>query len=276
MKHVKYALLLLAFGIAAVGCTRSEKSNTQETLNVVATTGMIADAASNIGGEFVEVTALMGPGVDPHLYRASEGDVSRISGADIVLFNGLHLEAKLSEVLERLEGRVHTVGVANLLDESRLIRAEIAGSTHDPHVWFDVALWLDVVENVYVALRDTDPDRAANYEESYAAYRNELVELDRFVKERVSELEPEQRVLVTAHDAFGYFGRAYGFEVLGLQGISTVSEAGASDLRSLADLIASRKIRAIFVETSVSRKNIEALQKAVASRGFEVAIGGEL
>ncbi len=248
----------------------------KEKLNVVTTIGMIADVTENIGGEYTKVTGLMGPGVDPHLYKASEGDVSRLSKADLILFNGLHLEAKMGEVLERLDGRITTVAVAEVIEESKLITVESYGGSHDPHVWFDVSLWMEVAGAIRDALIEADPDHNEAYTEAHAEYAKKLEELNDFVNERVSELDPEQRILVTAHDAFSYFGKAYGFEVRGLQGISTVSEAGTADVRELADYIAENEIAAIFVESSVPRKNVEALQAAVKSRGFDVEIGGEL
>ncbi|MBD0329318.1 MAG: zinc ABC transporter substrate-binding protein [Thermoleophilia bacterium] len=241
-------------------------------IEVVATTGMIADAVENVGGDRVEVTALMGPGIDPHLYRASEGDVQLLGGADLVVFNGLHLEAKLGEVLARLEGRA--VAVGERIPAARRIRAP--GATYDPHVWFDVQLWGVVVEAVRDALVGVDPAGRDVYERGAERHLAELRELHRYVRAQVARVPAERRVLVTAHDAFGYFGRAYGFEVLGLQGISTVSEAGTADIRELADTIAERRIPALFVETSVSPRAIEALRAAVRSRGFEVAIGGAL
>ena len=241
-------------------------------LEVVATTGMIADAVEEVGGDRVEVTALMGPGIDPHLYRASEGDVQLLGGADLVFFNGLHLEAKLSDVLERLEGRA--VAVGERIPVARRLQAP--GATYDPHIWFDVRLWALAVEAVRDGLAEVDPAGRNAYERRADRYLAELRELDRYVRAAVARVPPDLRVLVTAHDAFGYFGRAYGFEVLGLQGISTVSEAGTADIRELADTIAERRIPALFVETSVSPRAIEALRAAVRSRGFEVRIGGSL
>jgi manganese/zinc/iron transport system substrate-binding protein len=237
---------------------------------------MIADAVKNIGGERVEVSSLMGPGVDPHLYKASEGDVRRLSEADVILFNGIHLEAKMGEVLEAMNGRVKTVAVAEALTADRLLSPPGARGTHDPHVWFDVRRWMVAVEAVRDTFVEVDPAHAGEHRERAARYLNELRELDAFVRARLEQVPPDQRVLVTAHDAFSYFGDAYGFEVVGIQGLSTQAEAGTADVQRVARIIAERRIPTIFVESSVPRRAIEAVQAAVASQGPQVAIGGQL
>lgn len=270
--------LLIAIALLVAGCTdRDEKSATgTETrqLKVVATTGMVADLARHVGGEHVRVTALMGPGVDPHLYKASEGDVRLLSDADIICYNGLHLETKLGDILERLEGKL-TVAVAEGIERTELLDWEGSGA-HDPHVWFDVSLWAVALERVREALADHDPAHAADYEANAALYSAQLLELDNYVREQAQRVPEDRRVIVTAHDAFRYFGRAYGFQVVGLQGISTEAQAGTGDVQRLAKLIADRKIPAIFVESSVPKRNIEAVQEAVRARGWEVSVGGSL
>lgn len=245
-------------------------------LNVVATIGMIADASSNIGGDRVLVTALMGPGVDPHLYKASAGDVSRLTRADLILFNGLHLEAKLGEVLERMEGATRTRAVSESINTSSLISSQDYKDAYDPHVWFDVTLWRQSVMAIRDSLIEADAKHADYYNARWEAYDAQLQELDDYVIDRLNVVSKEQRVLITAHDAFNYFGNAYGFQVRGLQGISTVSEAGTRDVQDLARFIADNRIAAIFIESSVPKRNIEALQAAVRARGFDVEIGGEL
>jgi manganese/zinc/iron transport system substrate-binding protein len=245
-------------------------------LQVVATTGMIADAASRIGGDAVAVYGLMGPGVDPHGYKARPGDVRRLAGAELVLYNGLHLEAAMEEVLEGMSRRTLSVAVTEWVDRASLLRpAEYEGS-YDPHVWFDVRLWMQVVRRIGAALAEADPAHAAEYAAREASYLAELEVLDAWVRSRLAELPPSRRVLVTAHDAFNYFGRAYGVEVLALQGISTVAEAGTGDVQRVASEIARRRIPAVFVETSVPTRLIEAVQAASASRGHRVTLGGEL
>jgi manganese/zinc/iron transport system substrate-binding protein len=262
--------------LIACGCGGLGDDDDDGRLRVVATIGMIGDAAERIGGDRVRVTSLMGPGVDPHLYKARAGDVRRLSRADLVLYNGLHLEAAMGEVLEELGQRQRTVAVSTGVDRSQLTAPPEFGGSYDPHIWFDVSLWMGAVRRIGQALEEADPQHAAEYASRTADYLAELAGLDAWVRRRTATVPPERRVLITAHDAFGYFGRAYGFEVLGLQGISTTSEAGTSDVQRLASLIVARRIPAVFVETSIPRRTIEAVQAAVAARGFRVEIGGEL
>ncbi|MDP2654179.1 MAG: zinc ABC transporter substrate-binding protein [Candidatus Omnitrophota bacterium] len=265
--HVLAGLFLLAANASAEG---------SRPVKAVATIGQITDALKIIGGERVDVAGLMGAGVDPHLYKASESDVRKLSGADIIFYNALHLEAKMEDLFKKMSGRVKTVPVGeNVPPESRLESEKFAGH-YDPHIWFDVILWKKAVERIRDELAAFDPSSREEYFQRTADYLNELDELDRTVRARAGELSPDQRVLVTAHDAFRYFGRAYGFEVIGLQGISTQAEAGAADIKTVADFIVKRKIKAIFVESSVPVKNVQAVQEAVKARGWDVKIGGEL
>jgi manganese/zinc/iron transport system substrate-binding protein len=243
-------------------------------LRIVATTGMVADAAAHVGGARVRVTALMGPGIDPHLYKASEGDVQDLVEADVVLFSGLHLEAKLGDVLERLDARA--AAVTRELPEERLLSPPAFLGQHDPHVWFDVDLWARAVEETGEILSEHDPAGARVYRRNARAYAAELRELDAWVEERIATIPKERRVLVTAHDAFNYFGRRYDVEVRGLQGISTATEAGAQDVQRLSEFIAERRIPALFVESSVSPRAIDAVRAAVRSRGFDVGVGEPL
>jgi manganese/zinc/iron transport system substrate-binding protein len=245
-------------------------------IRVVTTTGMIADIARNVGRDRVTVVALMGPGIDPHQYRAREGDIRRLARADLILYNGLHLEARLGDVLQRLGQRKRTVAVSQGIDEGRLLGAPGSPQLHDPHIWFDVTLWIEAARTVGSALVEIDPAHADVYRGNTDAYVGELERLDAYVREQAARVPAEKRVLITAHDAFHYFGRAYGFEVRGLQGISTASEAGTGDLQRLAAFVAERRIPALFVESSVSPRNLRAVQAAVRARGFEVGLGGSL
>ena len=269
-------LLLVALCAAACGGGARGDAQTDGRLNVVATIGMITDIAERVGGERVAVTGLMGPGIDPHLYKASAGDVRTLAGADLILYNGLHLEAAMGEVLEEMSGRITTVPVTRTVPREELTRPPEYAGAYDPHVWFDVRKWMRAVEVVRDALVEADPQGRELFAANAAATLDTLSALDAWVRERVATLPAERRVLVTAHDAFGYFGIAYGFEVRGLQGISTASEAGTADVQRLADEIARRRIPAIFVETSIPRRTIEAVQAAVQARGFDVSIGGSL
>ena len=263
-------------GVLLAACTPPAPPEEQGKLRVVTTVGMIADVVKEVGGERVRVTGLMGPGVDPHLYKASEGDVRRLFRADVVFYGGLHLEARMGEVLEEMGGRTRVVAVTDAVPRGLLLApAEFEGA-YDPHVWFDVRLWMRTVPLIARTLAEEDPAHAAEYRTRAAAYLRELEALDAHVRRQAARVPREQRVLVTAHDAFNYFGRAYGFEVRGLQGISTAAEAGTADVQALADFIARRRIPAVFVESSLPRRSVEAVQEAVRARGWEVRIGGEL
>lgn len=277
----KFLLILIIFSSgfsisACAGAAQADVDLSQDRIQAVATTGMVADLVRNVGGERVEVTGLMGPGIDPHLYKASEGDVARIANAGIIFYNGLFLEAQMGRVFENIRGRIPTVAVAEQIDPALLLRPEEFEGEFDPHVWFDVSLWMQAAQAVRDALVDFDPDNAGLYNANLESYLSELEDLHSYVQDQAGRLSPEQRVIITAHDAFNYFGRAYGFEVRGLQGISTAAEAGAADVNDLAAFIAERRIPAIFIETSVPTRTIEAVQAAVQARGHEVAIGGEL
>ena len=243
-------------------------------LNVTVTTTMLLDLTQQIGGDCVNVQGLMGSGIDPHQYRASAGDVIKMQQADVVIYSGLHLEGKMGEVLSSLESYGKAViCAADGIDEKLLIQND---GVYDPHIWFDVSLWQSAAEEVARGLSAADPENEENYRKNLAAYTEQLEELEQYIREKVSELDEEQRVLITAHDAFGYFGRAYGFTVMGLQGVSTAAEAGTADVSRLAGFIAENKIHAVFIETSLPIKSIEALQEAVRARGFETTLGGTL
>ena len=272
--RVAGAVLLAAVGLAA--CAPPEPPEEEGRLNVVTTIGMIRDVVENVGGEHVAVTGLMGPGVDPHLYKASEGDVRRLFRADVIFYSGLHLEARMGEVLEQMDGRARVVAVAELIPKDNLLAPPEFEGAYDPHVWFDVRLWAMTVDTIAATLAAADPAHAADYRANAAQFKAELAALDRYVRGRAASVPRERRVLITAHDAFNYFGRAYGFEVRGLQGISTAAEAGTADVQELARFIADRRIPAVFVESSIPRRTIEAVQEAVRARGFEVRIGGSL
>jgi manganese/zinc/iron transport system substrate-binding protein len=272
---LRRTLLLGTLTAVTAACAPADM-DAGDRLRVVATVGMIGDAAARIGADHVSVQTLMGPGVDPHLYKATAGDVRRLAGADLILYNGLHLEAAMGDVLREMGTRRRSIAVAEFIDAAQLLAPPEFAGAYDPHVWFDVRLWQHAVRAVHVALRDADPANAATYDVNAAAYLDELDELDAWVRSQVETLPAERRVLVTAHDAFNYFGRAYDFDVRGLQGINTATEAGTADVQRLAAFIAERRIPAIFVETSVPRRTIEAVQAAVRARGFRTVIGEPL
>ncbi|WP_336739132.1 metal ABC transporter solute-binding protein, Zn/Mn family [Aureimonas altamirensis] len=265
------ALGLVALLVAAGGPARAA-----EPLHIVATTGMIADAVTQVGGDRVEVVALMGPGVDPHLYRPTASDIARMARADAVFYHGLNLEAQLREFLERLGARVPVVALADGLPHDRLHENPDYANQFDPHVWMDPRLWRGVVIEAADALSRMDPAGAEIYAANADAYLAEVDALADYGDRVLSSVPEGARVLVTAHDAFGYFGAAHGFEVLGIQGISTNSEAGVRQIESLVDTLVSRDIGAIFIESSVSDRNVRALIEGAAARGHTVKIGGEL
>lgn len=243
---------------------------------VVATTNIIADTARRVAGADARVEALMGPGVDPHLFKASESDVRRLAEADLILYNGLHLEGKMTDILVKMARQRPVVAVAENVPEGVLREPPEFAGQYDPHVWFDVSLWRTTLEVIASELARLDPAHADDYRTRAAVYAAELEELDAWVEEQVASLPEERRLLITAHDAFGYFGQRYGVEVVGIQGISTLTEAGLRDVERVVDLVVEREVPALFVESSVPRRTVEAVQAAVRDRGHEVEIGGEL
>lgn len=275
MRRIFIFTIVLTLLLSA--CATESNTNTSGKLNVVTTTGMIGDIVKNVGGDYVEVISLMGPGVDPHLYKASEGDVTRLQSANLIFYNGLHLEAQMGEVIEKMnEFGVTTVAVTDLIDRSLLNASPTYPDQFDPHVWFDVSLWMKAVEQVRETLVEIDPAHKSDYEANAEAYLSQLEELHQYVLTQAQTIPADKRVLITAHDAFNYFGEAYGFEVRGLQGISTEAQAGTADVQELVSFIVQRQIPAIFVESSVPQRNIEAVQAAVQDQGFDVVIGGSL
>ncbi len=245
-------------------------------LQVVATTGMIADAARQVGGAEVEVRALMGPGVDPHSYRQTRSDIVAMTRADLVLWHGLYLEAQMEDFFGDLARRRKVVAVGEAVPQEELLGHEDYADKFDPHVWMVPDLWAHVVRAVEAALAEARPEAAETFARNAEAHLAQIAELGDYAR-RVTATVPEPaRVLLTAHDAFGYFGRAYDYEVIGIQGISTESEAGLNRISELVEMLVSRKISAVFVESSVSDRNIRALVEGAAARGHEVRIGGEL
>ncbi|MEQ3655188.1 MAG: zinc ABC transporter substrate-binding protein [Dokdonia sp.] len=274
MKKLLYILVIAAL----LGC-KNEKDSKDENrkLQVVTTTTMITDLVSNIGGDLIDVEGLMGAGVDPHLYKASAGDVSKLANADIIFYNGLHLEGKLVEVFEKMgSAQKSQVALGEFLDKTTLIGSDYFASNYDPHVWFNIDYFKQFTTAVVDELSKRDPKNAAAYKSNSAAYIDKLTALDKEVRAVIATLAPEKRILVTAHDAFNYFGKSYGFEVVGLQGLSTATEAGVQDVQRLSQFIIDHQVKAIFIESSVPRRTIEALEAAVKAKGHDVSIGGSL
>lgn len=283
MKATTSRRALLAGGIStallgglSIGRTQNPVQFSHTTPVVTCTVGMITDVARNIGGDHFTFGGLMGPGIDPHLYKPSAGDIVRLGDADLILYGGLHLEGRMQETLETIHasGTVHTRAVSESIPTDDLI--PVSEEEWDPHVWFDVSLWNIVAGTITEELADLNPDNADDINARSDKYRTRLEELEEWTFTEIERVPEDIRVVVTAHDAFSYFGARYGFEVIGLQGLSTATEAGAGDVQELADLLTARRIPAIFVESSIPRATIEAVQEATKSRGWDVKIGGSL
>ena len=283
-KQICYLLMNgILFSISS--CTpvdsTTESTDDSSVTQIICTTGMIADVVSSVVGDQADVVALLGAGVDPHLYKPTRADVVALSRADVVFYNGLHLEGKMSEVLSGLKakGKI-VVAVAEMAlqkyPERALVEAGEANIQTDPHLWMSVEAWMDVVEVIADALSAWDPDHAADYRINASGYLETLRLLDMYASKSLATIPEKQRILVTAHDAFGYLGKAYEIEVRGIQGLSTESEAGLRDLEDLVDCIVESSIPAVFVETSVADKNVRALVEGAASRGCMVEVGGSL
>ena len=269
LRHFLLALLLWAgFGVAA--------AEPGKVLGIVATTGMLGDTVQQVGGDRVKVTTLMGSGVDPHTYRQTRSDIIRMIHADIVVWHGLHLEAQLMPLLHDLSRRKRVVALADAIPKADLLAAEGNEELPDPHVWMDPALWQFVIAKARDTLIEADPEGREVYEANAKHYAEAVSALESRVKALLQSVPEKDRVLVTAHDAFRYFGKANGYEVLGIQGISTESEASLHRVETLVQLLAERQIKAIFVESSVSDQNIRALVEGAAARGHHMQIGGEL
>ncbi|XCF06373.1 zinc ABC transporter substrate-binding protein [Tamlana crocina] len=270
---MKKHILLLSLIVFTFGCKSEKKSN--DKLNIVSTTTMITDLVKNIGGDHINLQGLMGSGVDPHLYKASEGDVTKLASADIIFYNGLHLEGKLVEVFEKMKTK-KTMAISDALDKSTLIGSEYFASNYDPHIWFNIDYWIQATHFVANTLSEAVPDKKEAFQLNATKYVEQLKNLKTELTATINTLPEDKRILVTAHDAFNYFGKAFGFEVVGLQGISTATEAGVQDVQKLSAFIIENKVKAIFVESSVPKRTIEALQAAVNSKNHHVEIGGEL
>lgn len=267
-------IIILSVVALFFSCKNASEDNGK--IKIVTTTTMLTDLVSQIGREHVMLKGLMGAGVDPHLYKASEGDVSKLYEADIIFYGGLHLEGKLVDIFEKMEAKKNTVSLGDRLPKDELISSEYFASNYDPHVWFNIQFFKQFSQIVTDELSKADPKNAESYSKNNIEYQKKLDVLEEEIKSVIATLPQEKRILVTAHDAFNYFGKAYGFEVVGLQGISTATEAGVKDVQNISAFIIQNNINAIFVESSVPRRTIEALQQSVLSKNHNVEIGGSL
>lgn len=273
-KLIYLSLLLL------VGCSGTEKTNepsdADNSLSVVSTVGMVADLVKQVGGDRIEVTQIMGSGVDPHLYKANRDDVQTIMASDVVFYSGLMLEGKMADTLIKVARKKPVIAVTERVDETNLLEPEDFAGHFDPHLWMDVAAWSNCVDVITEVLGEQAPQHAEFFRANATAYKSDLETLHQYGIDSIGSIPEESRILITSHDAFNYFGRAYGLEVQGVQGLSTESEAGLQRINELVDLLVEKKISAVFVESSVPSKNIEALVEGARSKGHEVSVGGEL
>jgi len=269
-----WAVLILC---VLTACAEKEQTGgTEQGLYVVCTTGMVGDLAVNILGDRGRVESLMGPGVDPHYYKATQGDLAKLSTADIILYNGLFLEGKMEDIFEKMSRSKTVVAVTRNIPEDRLRRPQGASAEFDPHIWFDVALWAKTIDTVIDVLSKADPEGKDVFLKNGVDYKNKLMDLHKWATKEIQTIPKGQRVLITAHDAFGYFGLAYDIEVRGLQGISTVAEYGVNDVSQLVQFIVSNKVKAIFVESSVPERSINAVKEGCLAKGWPVVVGGTL
>lgn len=277
MRRLALGLSIPLFALLPWGCGEGRTKEFGYPYTITTTVGMVRDVVRHVAGDKAVVQGIIGEGVDPHLYKPTRSDVQQLQRADIIFYSGLLLEGRLADTLERIaspERPAHAVTAG--IDESTLLAPPGFEGHYDPHVWMDVRAWMQAVDSVAETLAGFDPPNAEHYRGNAKRYLEELERLDRYAKEVTSTIPEKSRVLVTAHDAFNYFGRAYGLEVVGIQGISTDSEAGLEDINRLVDLLVERDIRAVFVETSVADKNVRALVEGASARGHDVAIGGTL
>lgn len=273
MKNIAFLITLLFLGFSS--CS-DQPSPADKTPTIVCTTGMIGDMVKNLVGDSIRVVSLMGPGVDPHLYKATQGDISNLSAASVIVYNGLHLEGKMNNIFEKLSKSKTIIAVSDGLAKTDLINSSDFEGAQDPHIWFDVSLWSKAMIRVSAKLQKAFPKLKSHIQQNELMYKMQLQSLHQHCLEQTASIPDGQRIMVTAHDAFKYFGRAYKLEVRGLQGISTTAEFGLQDMSQLVQFVTDKKIKAIFVESSVPKKSIEAVIEGCEKRGHDVALGGEL
>lgn len=272
--------VMLSLVLVLSGCASGEPQTNQasgdpaEKIQIVTTIGQIAEPITVIGGDRVEVQSLMGPGVDPHLYNATQGDIQKLQGSDVVFYSGLHLEGNMTEIFEQIGKNKPVLAIADAIPRDQLLEDE--GKAIDPHVWFDIDLWKLALDSAVEELKAFSPDDAEYFEQNKRDYFAKLDELKAEAKDKIRQIPEAQRVIVTAHDAFGYFGRMHGMEVVGLQGLSTEDEIGLSDINGTIDTLLEHNIPAVFIESSINPASINAVIEGAAKKGLNVKLGGEL
>lgn len=275
----KGIVILLMLPVLMLGsCRLGEDENTEQIgpLHVVATTNIIGDALKNLLKGGAEVSVMMGPGTDPHMYKPTPGDVDLLDRADVIIANGLHLEGKMADMLDKYGKEKPVLFVADGIDKSKIIKSADYADSFDPHIWFDPDLWTQGLTHISNEMQKIDTSNAARYEENLINYTREIENLTEWIKTRINNLPAEKRVLITSHDAFSYFGRKFEFEVKGIQGISTISEVGLKEISNMVDFVIERDIASIFVETSTSQKTAQSIVDGAKDKGYTVSLKGPL
>lgn len=285
LSFLAFLFVLFTCFVACNGDKTAEKAdnqaNTDKKIKIVATTSMLEDAVKNVVQDKADIQSLMGAGVDPHLYKATQSDLGKLSKADIIFYHGLYLEGKMEDILLKMAKNKTIVATANGIDKTKLlnlVEPDPENPTHnyDPHIWFDVTLWMQTVEQITLTMMEKDAENATFYRKNAAAYLTKLEALHKKCQTQISSIPKKPRLMITSHDAFEYFGKAYDIEVKGLQGISTIAEYGLKDITNMVDLIIKRDVKAVFVESSVSSKSLEAVMAGCKKKGHDVKIAGTL
>lgn len=275
MCTLKKIFILFITAILLVGCSNKKEESSGKTL-VVTTTGQIADAVKEIAGDNVEVKSLMGPGVDPHLYKATQGDLQTLEQADIIFYNGLELEGKMSDIFEKMKKEKTVRAIGDGVPTNLILSDPVNPELADPHIWFDIDVWKMAIAEVTKTLMEDSPHNKEEYTKNEKTYFDKLDELSNWADERINEIPEQQRILVTAHDAFSYFGNSHGMEVRGLQGLSTDSEYGLRDVQNIVNFLVDENIKAVFIESSVSDKAMKAVIQGAKEKGHTIKVGGQL
>lgn len=270
-----FGITILFFAFCRWFNAQTNSFSTEPRLRIVCTTSILADTVRSLVDDQVQVISLMGPGIDPHLYKARESDMRALSHADLIIYHGLHLEGKMADIFSTLAQHKKTIAINDVLD-STLLQKSTQFNAYDPHIWHDVRLWIEVVNHLQTSLTHYDQSNAKIYADKTAIYIQQLQELDNYVRKQSNSIPKKQRILVTAHDAFNYFAKAYDFEVVGLQGISTDSDISTKDIQNIVDYIIHHQVHTLFIESSIPQRSLQAVQNAVHARGWHVTIGGEL
>ncbi len=272
---IKKITVIAAILLVAVSC-RLEETERKGPLNIVTTTGIIEDVVENIVGDSAEVSTLMGPGTDPHLYKPTPGDIELLDEADVIISNGLHLEGKMADMLEKYGLEKPVIKVSDGIEKAELIKSADFDDSFDPHIWFDTQIWMNGMEYVAKELARIEGDTSGYFVNNFEAYKEQVEELDQSIRSSLASISDSSRVLITSHDAFSYFGRRYGIEVKGIQGVSTLSEVGLKDISNMVDFVIDRKIKSIFVETSTSDKTAQSIVDGAKDKGYELSLDGPL